>query len=120
VVSIQVLKVQVVRLITVLFIALGFSATVNAEERSMIIDVRTIEEWNAGHLADAIHLPIDRLEASIAELVEDKHQTVYLYCRSGHRSGIGATVMETMGYTAVTNAGGLAAAAEALGNAIVQ
>lgn len=119
-VSAQVLKVQGVRLITVLLIALGFGATVNGEERSMIIDVRTIEEWNAGHLADAIHLPIDRLETSIAELVKDKHQSVYLYCRSGHRSGIGATAMQAMGYTAVTNAGGLAEAAEALGNDIVQ
>ena len=61
-----------------------------------------------------------RLETSIAELVEDKHQSVYLYCRSGHRSGIGATVMEGLGYSQVTNAGGLGEASELLTEQIIQ
>ena len=86
----------------------------------MIIDVRTLEEWNAGHLATAQHLPLDQVTVSINTLVVDKNQQVYLYCRSGNRSGQAKIIMDSMGYTNVTNAGGLGNASELLAIEIVQ
>jgi phage shock protein E len=89
-------------------------------DESVIIDVRTLEEWNAGHLATAQHLPLDQVTVSIDTLVAEKNQQVYLYCRSGNRSGQAKIIMDGMGYTNVTNAGGLGNASELLAIEIVQ
>ncbi len=89
-------------------------------DQSVIIDVRTLEEWNAGHLATAQHLPLDQVTVSIETLVADKNQQVYLYCRSGNRSGQAKIIMDSLGYTNVTNAGGLGNASELLSIEIIQ
>lgn len=89
-------------------------------DQSVIIDVRTLEEWNAGHLAAAQHLPLDQVTVSIETLVADKNQQVYLYCRSGNRSGQAKIIMDSLGYTNVTNAGGLGNASELLEIEIIQ
>lgn len=80
----------------------------------LIIDVRTEGEWNAGHLASATHLPLDIFEQSIVSLIKDKQRTVYLYCRSGNRSGKALQIMQDLGYINAKNAGGLAEASELL------
>jgi phage shock protein E len=86
----------------------------------MIIDVRTIEEWNSGHLASAQHLELQLVAVGIEQLVPDKSQQLYLYCRSGNRSGQAKTLVEAMGYTNVVNAGGVADAGALLDEAIVK
>ena len=86
----------------------------------MIIDVRTLEEWNAGHLATAQHLPLDQVAQSIDTLVVEKDQQVYLYCRSGNRSGQAKIIMDSLGYTNVINAGGIGDASELLTIEIIQ
>lgn len=88
--------------------------------KSMIIDVRTIEEWNAGHLASAQHLQLELVASNITELATDKDQPIYLYCRSGNRSGQAKTILEGLGYSQVTNAGGLGEAGELLTEQIIQ
>lgn len=80
----------------------------------LIIDVRTEGEWNAGHLASAKHLPLDIFEQNIVSLIKDKQRTVYLYCRSGNRSGKALQIMQDLGYINAKNAGGLAEASELL------
>lgn len=80
----------------------------------LIIDVRTESEWNAGHLATAIHLPLDIFEQNIASLVKDRQQTVYLYCRSGNRSGKALQVMQDLGYVNAKNVGGVVDASQLL------
>ena len=89
-------------------------------EDSVIIDVRTIEEWNAGHLATAQHLQLELVAESVGNLVADKDQEVYVYCRSGNRSGQAKIIMESLGYTNVTNAGGLGDASELLAVEVVK
>ena len=88
--------------------------------KSMIIDVRTLEEWNAGHLASAQHLQLELVASNITELATDKDQPIYLYCRSGNRSGQAKTILEGLGYSQVTNAGGLGEASELLTEQIIQ
>ena len=80
----------------------------------MIIDVRTKGEWDSGHLQRAIHLPLDAFDAGIELLVKDKKQPVYLYCRSGNRSGKALELMNALDYTNVINAGGIGDASRLL------
>ena len=87
---------------------------------TVIIDVRTIEEWNAGHLATAQHLQLELVAESIDTLVANKDQQVYLYCRSGNRSGQAKLIMEQLGYSNVVNAGGLDDASQLIDVAIVR
>jgi len=73
----------------------------------IIIDVRTQEEYNAGHLAAANqhhNLLNGDFKAQLKSL--DKDKTYYLYCRSGNRSGQAAQLMVQNGFNKVYNIGG--------------
>jgi phage shock protein E len=116
---------KVIFIVTALFTSTLFITTLASTARVtgdeiVIIDVRTLDEWNAGHLATAEHLQLDRVAESIDTVVLNKNQQVYLYCRSGNRSGQAKIIMDSLGYTNVTNAGGLDNASELLAIEIVQ
>lgn len=70
------------------------------------IDVRTTEEFNAGHLEGALHIPYEEIATRISEVTEDKQAVIHLYCRSGNRSGIAQQTLQTLGYTQAINEGG--------------
>ena len=106
-------------LFAIIFTAMATPAWATGDE-SVIIDVRTLDEWNAGHLATAQHLQLDLVAQSIETAVVDKNQQVYLYCRSGNRSGQAKIIMDGLGYTNVINAGGLGNASELLAIEIIQ
>ena len=65
----------------------------------LIVDVRTADEFAAGHVPGAINIPYDQMEARSAEIVTYKDQAVVLYCRSGRRSGIAAETLAGKGFT---------------------
>jgi phage shock protein E len=73
--------------------------------QTLWIDVRTLDEYKAGHLEGAIHLPYDEIEQKISAVSADKTTEIRLYCRSGRRSGIALETLRGMGYSNVTNAG---------------
>lgn len=77
------------------------------QEAGVVIDVRTKDEYNAGHLkiTDAQH---DFLNGEFQNQIEnlDKDETYYLYCRSGNRSGQAARIMQKEGFEKVYNVGG--------------
>jgi rhodanese-related sulfurtransferase len=70
----------------------------------VIIDVRTVGEFNEGHIANAINIDVEsmRFDAEIAAL--DKNVTYALYCRSGNRSSTAAGKMSDAGFTSILNA----------------
>ncbi|MEX1063113.1 MAG: rhodanese-like domain-containing protein [Balneolaceae bacterium] len=73
----------------------------------VIVDVRTPEEYQEGHLADAGHhmnFLSDEFEQKIDNL--DKEETYYLYCRTGNRSGKAMKKMQRAGFKQVYNVGG--------------
>jgi phage shock protein E len=76
-----------------------------AVAQSLWIDVRTLEEYNAGHLEGAINIPYDEIEQKIEAVAADKTADIQLYCRSGRRSGIALESLRSLGYSKVTNAG---------------
>lgn len=73
----------------------------------VVIDVRTLKEYNQGHLAvvdNHLNLLNGDFEASLDSL--DKDETYYLYCRTGNRSGQAAELMVNNGFSSVYNIGG--------------
>lgn len=73
---------------------------------ALLVDVRTQKEYDAGHLEGALLIPHDEIAARLAELGDDTHRPIVLYCRSGHRAGLAQTTLEENGFTRVFNGGG--------------
>ena len=63
----------------------------------LVIDVRTTQEWQSGHLEEAIHIEWQDI-LSISESVS-KDKEIYLYCRSGNRSGKATKILIDAGYS---------------------
>ena len=82
----------------------GIGAVAEAAE-GLWIDVRTAEEFTAGHLPGALHIPFDEIGGRIGEATLDKDRPIHLYCRSGRRSAIATDTLRSLGYRQVTNAG---------------
>ena len=59
---------------------------ITQKEAPMIIDVRTAEEFNAGHVEGAINIPYDKLEKNSHELDQYKDQSLDVYCQSGRQA----------------------------------
>ncbi len=78
-----------------------------AAQKAILLDVRTADEYASGHAPQAKLMPYDSIAQQISSVAPDKNQTIYLYCRSGRRSGIAAETLKSMGYTHVTDLGGL-------------
>ena len=76
------------------------------QPQPLLLDVRTKGEYDSGHLPSSINLPLDRLD-EIKVLAPDKDALVYLYCRSGSRSGFAASNLKRMGYAQAYNVGGI-------------
>ncbi|WP_417361785.1 rhodanese-like domain-containing protein [Galbibacter sp.] len=72
-------------------------------EQGILIDVRTEEEYNQGHLCDALNVDFkaEDFEAKIQEL--DKSTAVYLYCKTGVRSKDAATLLQELGFENIIN-----------------
>lgn len=66
---------------------------------SLVLDVRTPEEYAAGHVPNAINIPHDELESHLAELEARKNGPVVVYCKSGRRAGIAAEALTKAGFT---------------------
>ena len=71
------------------------------------IDVRSAGEFDAGHVEGAVNIPHTEIVERISEVTGDKDATLYLYCRSGRRSGIAADALAEAGFSKAINIGGL-------------
>jgi rhodanese-related sulfurtransferase len=70
-----------------------------------LLDVREDDEWAAGHVPGARHIPLGQLGERAAEVPQD--QLVYVICRSGARSGRAAQALAGAGWRAINVAGGM-------------
>lgn len=73
----------------------------------VIVDVREADEYAAGHIANAVLVPLSNLEKAVMEKIPDKTQMLLVYCRSGRRSKIAAEKLAKMGYTNIKEFGGI-------------
>ncbi len=74
---------------------------------AIVLDVRTQEEFDTGHIANALLLPYDEIDAKAENLLSDKTRTILVYCRSGRRSAIAAGALAKLGYQDVRDFGGI-------------
>lgn len=79
----------------------------NAQENFVLLDVRTQEEFDAGHIASAILLPYDEIALKAATVLPEKEKEIVLYCRSGRRSAIAKKALVELGYKDVEDFGGI-------------
>ena len=75
-------------------------------KRAVLLDVRNADEFRQGHIPGAINIPADSID-SIGRKVKEKDTPIYSYCLSGARSGRAAAALRALGYTNVTNIGGI-------------
>mgnify|MGYP001053220634 CR=1 FL=1 len=71
----------------------------------ILIDVRTPQEFNSGHIAGAINIPVDQVANRLSEIPADI--PVVLYCRSGNRSAQAANILNQSNYNEVYDLGGI-------------
>ena len=78
-----------------------------SEESYIILDVRTREEYEQGHIPGAILIPDTEIEAKAEGALTDKDQLILVYCRSGRRSKLAAEALVELGYTNIREFGGI-------------
>jgi rhodanese-related sulfurtransferase len=78
---------------------------------SLLLDVRELDEWDAGHAPEATHVPLGELPGALLDLQHGR--TIVCICRSGGRSARATDYLREHGYPAINLAGGMRAWAEA-------
>ena len=82
-------------------------ALMDSESGYVIIDARTQEEYDQGHIPGAILIPEYEIADRAEKELPDKDQLILVYCRSGRRSKIAAEELVKLGYTNVKEFGGI-------------
>lgn len=77
------------------------------EKDYIILDVRTDEEFNAGHIPSALNIPNEEIGDFEINALPDKDKKILVYCRSGHRSLQAAGKLGVLGYKNVLEFGGI-------------
>lgn len=88
----------------------------NVAHGAKLYDVRTLDEYNAGHFSGAINFPLQDIQAGkLPDVAKDTQ--IYVYCHSGNRSGQSATLLKQAGYTHVVDLHGLSSV-ESMGGSL--
>lgn len=77
------------------------------EENIILLDVRTLEEYEENHIPNSVLIPLDVLEKEASEKLSDKGATIFIYCRSGNRSATASKILLELGYTNLYDLGGI-------------
>ena len=77
----------------------GYKKIRASGDSHILVDTREESEWNAGHVAGAVHLSKGIIERDIETKVPDKDTKLVLYCGGGFRSALVADNLRQMGYT---------------------
>lgn len=73
----------------------------------IIVDVRTQQEYDEGHIPKAVCIPNETIDREPPTLLSDKEQKIFVYCRSGRRSKEAAQKLADMGYKNIVEFGGI-------------
>ena len=71
------------------------------DSNTILLDVRSIQEFNEGHLLGALNLPLGELKNKVGLLIPNHGQTIIVYCQMGGRSKKASNILIKMGYTNV-------------------
>jgi len=72
---------------------------------ALVVDVRSPDEFQGGHLPNAINIPLGRLSEELPRRVPDQSRGLLLHCLSGARSAIARRQAKRLGYTNAFNLG---------------
>lgn len=115
---------KIVLLPVVLMFAILVSAVCSEEQSTrkgpIIVDVRTEAEWAAGHLEGAVLIPHERIGEGITLVTADKQSKIYLYCRTGRRTGIAMDTLKKAGYVNLINLETVENASKVLNRSVVK
>lgn len=76
-------------------------------QNAIVVDVRSLEEYNEGHIPNAISVPLETIENEAETKLKNKDDLILVYCRSGRRSREAALRLIEKGYTNVIDFGGI-------------
>ena len=79
----------------------------DTQEGYVILDVRSQEEFDGGHIPGAILIPDTEITKKAEQVLTDKNQLILVYCRSGRRSKLAAEALVELGYTNIKEFGGI-------------
>ncbi len=77
------------------------------DDGHVIVDVRTQEEYDEGHIPDAVLIPNETIASEPPSELPDKDQIILIYCRRGNRSKDASQKLAEMGYTNIYEFGGI-------------
>lgn len=80
-------------------------ATEYLKNGAVVIDVRSSNEFESGHILQAYNMPFDRIDVLVPSTVKDRNKVLLLHCSTGVRSGMAKKRLEEIGYTKVFNLG---------------
>lgn len=83
------------------------SKMLEKETDAVLLDVRTEDEFDSGHIPGSILLPLGDIKDKISNVIPDKDTIVIIYCRSGNRSKTAAELLVELGYKRVYDLGGI-------------
>lgn len=69
----------------------------------LLLDVRTREEFNSGHIKNALLIPVQELQKRVGELSEYKHSDILIYCATGNRSTVASKILIDNGFKRIAN-----------------
>ena len=79
-----------------------------AADGAVLLDVRTPDEYRQGHIPGSKNVPLQSIDKA-TDMIADKSTPIFVHCLSGARSRQAAAALQQMGYTNVTNIGGISA-----------
>lgn len=88
-------------------ISMDLAETYMEEKDVQIVDVRTEEEYQQGHIKGAINIPLHAIDGTVVAKLKDYDQMILVYCESGNRSIQASAKFASLGYTNVYEIGGL-------------
>ena len=68
------------------------------KKKCILVDVRSSQEYEEGHLNGAINIPIYHIKKNIKQIIESTDSLIILYCSSGYRSNQAKAILESFGY----------------------
>ena len=80
----------------------------SAAPNAVLLDVRTPQEYQEGHIPGSKNIPLQAID-KVSSVAGNKDTVLFVYCHSGARSRQAVGMLQRMGYTNVTNIGGIAA-----------
>ncbi len=104
--------ILIIAAVAIVFFTVSRAGTLSADKAlehlkngAVVIDVRTVGEFNSGHLTNAINIPLDEVSLRVPQQITNKNQVILLHCRSGRRSGVAEKELRALGYTNSFNIG---------------